>query len=104
MSKPRQEERDGALPQDKAYANEDDLHPSDRAILGLKSADDSRDPDDRETDSLLDDDDLYQDVGTRLVSETTSAEPYNDDQETIDGLDELEEAVREQAEDRPLGG
>lgn len=103
MPKLRQEERDGALPQDQAFANEDDLDPSDRALLDLKAADENRDPEDREAATLADDDDVHMDVRTQPASETTAIELDNDDQETIDGLDELEESVREQTEDRALG-
>ncbi|WP_188907014.1 hypothetical protein [Aureimonas endophytica] len=103
MPKLRQEERDEALPQDRAYANEADLDPSDRALLGLEAEDENRDAEDREAGTLADDDDVHRDVGTRPRSEATATEPYNDDQETLDGLDELEESLREQAEDRPTG-
>ncbi|WP_152045979.1 hypothetical protein [Aureimonas psammosilenae] len=103
MSKLRQEERDDALPQDKAYANEADLDASDRALLGLEAEDENRDEADREDGSLSGDDDVYRDVGTQPRSETTAVLSDNDDQETLDGLDELEESVREQAEDRVVG-
>lgn len=103
MPKQRQEERDDALPQDKGFANEDDVHPSDRAVLGITGEDESRDEADREPDTLADDDAVTMDVGTEPRSEETSADYDNDDQETLDGLDELEESVREQAEDRSLG-
>ncbi len=103
MSKLKQEERDEAVPQDRAFANEADLDPSDRALAGLEAPDETRDPQDREAGSLADDDALYQDVGTMPRSEVTSAEPDNGDQETMDGLGELDEAVRNQAEDRPTG-
>jgi hypothetical protein len=104
MSKPRQEERDDALPNDKGVANEADLHPSDRALMGVGASDENRDPEDREADGLAADDALYQDVGTQPRSEVTGVEPDNDDQETLDGLDALEESVREQGEDRPIDG
>ncbi|KAB0680783.1 hypothetical protein [Aureimonas leprariae] len=103
MSKLRQEERDAALPQDGAFANEDDLHPSDRAVAGLEAEDEGLDPADRQPGTLADDDATQMDVGTEPRSEETSVDYANDDQETLDGLDELEESVREQAEDRPLG-
>ena len=103
MAKLRQEERDGALPQDGAYANEDDLDPSDRAVMGIEAEDESLDAADREVGTLADDEAVQMDVGTEPVSERTSNDFDNDDQETLDGLDELEESVREQAEDRPIG-
>jgi hypothetical protein len=104
MPKPRQEERDGALPQDGAFANEDDLHPSDRTAMGIGAEDENLDEADREAGTLADDEAVRMDVGTEPMSETTAADFDNDDQETLDGLDELEESVREQAEDRPIGG
>lgn len=103
MPKLRQEERDDALPQDKYFANEDDLHPSDRAVLGTDAEGGGLDDEDREPDTLGDDDAVSMNVGTEPRSEETSVDFDNDDQETLDGLDELEESVREQAEDRPVG-
>jgi hypothetical protein len=103
MSKLRQEERDDALAQDKAYANEADLDPSDRAVLDIEGEERNRDPEDREAGTLADDDALYQDVGTMPRSEVTDAVPDNDDAETVDGLGELDESIREQTEDRATG-
>lgn len=103
MSKLRQEERDAALPQDRGFANEEELHPSDRALAGIEAEDESLDAEDRQPGTLADDEATQMDVGTEPRSEETAADYDNDDQETLDGLDELEESVREQAEDRPIG-
>lgn len=103
MAKLRQEERDDALQQDKAYANEADLDASDRALMDIEGEDANGDPGDREAGSLADDYALYQDVGTMPRSETTAPVRDNDDQETLDGLGELDESVRGQTEDRATG-
>jgi hypothetical protein len=103
MDKLRQEERDDALEQDRAYANEADVDPSDRVLIDAEAEDENRDPADREAGTLGDDDALYQDVGTMPKSGVTAAVPGNDDNETLDGLDELDDAVRSQAEDRATG-
>ncbi|WP_181706129.1 hypothetical protein [Chthonobacter rhizosphaerae] len=85
------------------YANETELDASDIALVEEIAEDSGRDPEDREEGSLTDDDALYMDVSAHPASETTAISETSGYEETEDGLSDLEETIRQQAEDRALG-
>jgi hypothetical protein len=85
------------------FARESELDASDRALVEAMDQDSGPDPEDRVPGSLSDDDDLYMDVSAVPASERTAVSEASGYDETEDGLSELEEAVRQQAEDRALG-
>lgn len=85
------------------YANETELDPSDEALVRAEAADSGLDPADRVPGTLMDDDALQMDVSAHPASETTAIDETSGYDETEDGLSDLEEAVRQQAEDRALG-
>jgi hypothetical protein len=93
---------DRTLPADSPFANEGELDPSDEALYEAGS-DPGLDPEDRIPDTLDDDDDVHQDVSARPASDVTADVPDDGYGETVDGLSDLEEEVRRQAEDRALG-
>lgn len=102
MAREFQEQRD---PQgsDHGYANEAELSPADQALLESAAGELARDRADSTAGSLDDDDALYVDIGTEPASAATAAQDPAGSDENAEGLDETEEAVRSQAEDRALG-
>jgi hypothetical protein len=85
------------------YAAEGELIDADQPILESPGGESRRDPADREPASLDEDDALYMDVATQPMSEFTAADGGAGLIDTADGLDEIEESVRQQAEDRATG-
>ncbi|WP_102959026.1 hypothetical protein [Mangrovicella endophytica] len=103
MPKEFPEQREGTVDPKGSYAEAAEVSLADRALLDSVADEAPRDEEDRASGTLAGDDALYMDVGTQPMSETTAAIPDNDDTETEDGLDEMEEEVRREAEDRPTG-
>lgn len=85
------------------YANETELDASDEALVRSNAADGGLDPADRVPGTLMDDDALDMDVSAHPASETTAIDETSGYDETEDGLSDLEETIRQQAEDRALG-
>ncbi|WAJ29232.1 hypothetical protein [Antarcticirhabdus aurantiaca] len=85
------------------YADEGELSPADRALLESATAELARDPADRQPGTIDDDDDLRIDVGTQPVSDVEGLRETSGYEETEDGLDDIAETVRREAEDRPTG-
>lgn len=104
MPKEFPEQRDPQTGHDGDYANQPSLSPADQALLESATAEATRDAADRQPGTLDDDDDLYTNVGTEPMSDITAPDATSGYDETVDGLDDLEETVRQQAEDRPIGG
>jgi hypothetical protein len=94
---------DRTTPTDTPFAHEGELDPGDATIVGAAEAEAGPDPADRIPDTLADDDDLYQDVSARPASEVTAGHHDGGYDETVDGLSDIEEEVRRQAEDRVPG-
>lgn len=104
MAKPIPERQDISTGRDSEFANEPDAGVYDRPNLETPTGElAGRDPEDIEPDSLEADDAVWMDVSARPASEVTAHDPTSGYDETIDGLSDLEEAVRQQAEDRTLG-
>jgi hypothetical protein len=84
-----------------AYANQAEISPGDAAILGTPTGESP----DRDSDpqSIFDEEVASIPVGARPMSEITGDPEPGTEHETVDGLDELEESVRQAAEDSPLG-
>jgi hypothetical protein len=97
---PEQRDADGAA---HGYADESELSPADRALLESAAGELARDRADRTAGSIDDDDALYVDIGTEPASAAMAAQDPAGSDENAEGLDETEEAVRSQAEDRALG-
>ncbi|MCQ8781468.1 hypothetical protein [Mangrovibrevibacter kandeliae] len=104
MARELPEQREFDMGRGTATRGNSELDPSDIELVEVELRDDMRDPADREPGTLADDDALYVDVSAEPASEVTGTLPMTDDAETEDGLDDLEEVVREEAEERPLGG
>lgn len=85
------------------YSAEGELLDADQPILETAGGESRRDPEDRDGMSLDDDDALTMDVSSQPMSEITSVNDASGSSETPDGLDDIEESVRQQAEDRALG-
>lgn len=104
MARDIPERQDLAVNRQGTYANESEIAPDDRALLETPTGElAGRDPADIEDDTLAADDDIAMDVGAVPMSEITADVPDDGYGETIDGLSDIEEAVRQQAEDRALG-
>ncbi len=86
------------------FAESSDVSEADRALLRSAVAEAERDAADRQPGTLADDEDVGADVGTAPVGPDEVARAEGGDGENEDGLDETEEAVRQDAEDKPLGG
>lgn len=85
------------------YAAEGELIDADQPVLESAGGESPRDPEDHVPESLADDDALYMDVATQPISEVTAVNDASGSHETADGLDEMDEAVRQQTEDRATG-
>lgn len=85
------------------YAAEGELLDADQPILETAGGESVRDSGDLEGTGLMDEEALEMDVSSQPMSEVTSVNDASGSSETPDGLDDMEEAVRQQAEDRALG-
>jgi hypothetical protein len=86
-----------------ANPGDNELTDSDRALLE-GAAQEKRDADDADANSLAADDAVRLDVGTQPASTTSSQSLESDGyEENVDGLDPTEAAVRQQAEDHATG-
>lgn len=95
--------RDDRPPGEKSrFANQGEISPADRAALG-DERERGPEPEDRVPGTLDDDDATRMDVSAVPASERTARSETSGYEETIDGLDDTEETVRQQAEDRALG-
>lgn len=103
MPKDFPEQRDPNTGTEGIYANRADISPADRALLESATAEAAREAADKQPGTLADDDDVNSDVRAEPLSETTRGFETSGYEETADGLDDTEEAVREQAEDRATG-
>lgn len=104
MAREPGERQDFAVGEESTYANETDAGTYDAPILETPTGElEGRDPEDIDPNSLEADDALRMDVSARPASEVTAHDPTSGYDETPDGLSDLEEAVRQQAEDRALG-
>lgn len=83
------------------YANEADMSEAEAVLLDTPQGHEDGASLDRP--NLLDGEIRDIDVNAVPLSEITGTVEAGGDPETIDGLDETEEAVRSAAEDRPLG-
>ncbi len=96
--------RDDRPPGEKSrYANQRDVSRGDEELIHARRHDAGPEPEDRVPGTLEDDEDIYRDVEARPASEVTARSETSGSEETEDGLDATEEAVRQQAEDRALG-
>ncbi|KQT86205.1 hypothetical protein [Aurantimonas sp. Leaf443] len=102
MPKEFPEQRDPVSGHAGRFADDSPLSPEDRALLESATTEAERDPADVEPETLADDEDVTVDIATQPMSEITEADDMSGYGETEDGLNDLEEAVRQQAEDRPL--
>jgi hypothetical protein len=86
-----------------SYANTGEVSIADAAILGSPTG---REEGLAEDETLSDFEAEVQShaVGARPRSEITGRHGSGQDDETVDGLNKVEEAVRREAEERPLGG
>lgn len=73
------------------------------AVLESPTGEVAGDPADREAGTLSDDDDVHADVSSTPMSDRVVVDSLSGDRETVDGLDELDEAVRQQSEDKAPG-
>ena len=85
------------------HARQSELDRSDEAIVESIAEDSGPDPEDRVEGTLEADEDIYKDVHARPASADTALDGTSGYEETEDGLSDLEETVRQQAEDRALG-
>lgn len=84
------------------YAAEGELISADQPLLENPEGELRADPADHDgTD--FDDEALAMDVATQPMSELTSVNDASGSSETPDGLDEIDEMLRQQVEDRALG-
>lgn len=86
------------------YANESEVAPTDTPLLDSPGGRESRpDPADILPDTPEDEGAPHRDVRSRPRGDTTGHVGPGNGEETPDGLDETEEAIRQEAEDRPVG-
>jgi hypothetical protein len=85
------------------FAGQSELSEADQAIVEAMEKDSGLEEEDRVPGTLSDDEAIYQDVSAVPASERTASDGTSGYEETEDGLSDLEEAVRQQAEDRALG-
>ncbi|WP_181702039.1 hypothetical protein [Chthonobacter albigriseus] len=104
MGKQFPEHQDVAPGEESTFANEGDAGVYDAPNLETPTGEQERpDPEDIDPNSLEADDAVWMDVSAQPASVTTGHDPTSGYDETPDGLSDLEEAVRQQAEDRALG-
>lgn len=85
------------------YANEAEVAPADRAVLETPGGRADNAGVDRGSSGIFEAEVASIPVGARPMSEITAHHDAGSANETIDGLDETEEAVRAAAEDIPPG-
>lgn len=97
------EQREPNDRREREFAETSDLSATDRALLESATAEALADPADGAATSLVDDDAVHMDVSTEPTSERELVDDATGAHETDDGLDETDEAVRQQAEDKAPG-
>jgi hypothetical protein len=89
-------------PRLRGYANQAEVDPADESLLDTPAGrDDKPDPEQIRSNTPEAEGAPFTDVGSK-PRETGPIGPGNEE-ETPDGLDETEEAIRHEAEDRPTG-
>lgn len=103
MSKIFPEQREPSTAPETSYAAEGELIDADEPLLGGPSGEFERDQADREPGTFYADDAVNMDVSAQPRSEITAGFPDSGYDETLDGLSDIEETLRQQAEDRVTG-
>jgi hypothetical protein len=91
-------------PRLRGYANKAEVDPADESLLDTPAGrDDKPDPEQVRPNTPEAEGAPRKDVGSKPRGDETGHVGPGNEEETPDGLDETEEAVRREAEDRPTG-